>query len=84
MPTTRDFGADVSMLMRYVMNLRRQADAADALAATADAGIPVDPRPPATPLRARAAEYRDVADAIAHVVGVAARRPEAVAPGPPA
>lgn len=76
MSIDRDLGADISMLMRYVVNLRRQADAADALAATDDAGIPVDPRPPATPLRARAAEYRDVAGAIAHVVGIAASRLE--------
>lgn len=73
-PTARDLGADISMLMRYVVDLRRQADAADALAETVDVGIPVAPRPPAQPLRARAAEYRNVADAIAHVAGIAARR----------
>ena len=72
--SSRHLGADISMLIRYAVNLRREADAADALAATVDVGIPVDPRPPAKPLRARATEYRDVADAIIYVAGVAARR----------
>ncbi len=69
----RDLGQDVSMLMRFAVNLRRQAHEADVLAVT----TPVAPRAPALPFAAKATEYRDLADAIEHVVGAAARRPGA-------